>query len=59
MVMAENYDKIAVKPNYLTKNLENLEKYTFYKIVVCPYTENGNGVPSSLQSIRTMEDSKI
>ena len=56
--MVENYNKIAVKPNYLDKNLEDLEKYTFYKIVVCPYTENGNGVPSSPHSTRTMEDGK-
>ena len=57
--MAGNYNRIAVKPNYLTKNLQELQKYTFYKIVVCPYTENGNGVPSSPHSTRTMEDGKI
>ena len=55
---ANTYNKIAVLSSLLTKILENLGKFTPYKIVVCPYSKNGNGVPSSPLQIRTLEDGK-
>ena len=55
---AESYSKIAVQPSLRTKTLENLKKFTQYKIVVCPYSENGNGVPSLPLECTTLEDGK-
>jgi hypothetical protein len=55
---AESYNKIAVQPSLRTKTLENLKKFTQYKIVVCPYSENGNGVPSLPFENTTLEDGK-
>ena len=36
--------------------LENLEKYTWYKITVSPTTKNGTGIPSRFATKRTKED---
>lgn len=55
---AVTYNRIAVKPSILAKTLENLQKFTAYKIVVCPYSQNGNGVPSLPLEARTMEDGR-
>ncbi len=56
---AESYNKIAVQPHILAKTLENLQKFTQYKIVVCPYSKNGNGVPSLPLENTTLEDGMI
>ena len=58
-ITTDGYNKIAVLPSELTKILTNLQKFTPYKIVVCPYSKNGNGVPSSPLQTTTMEDGKI
>jgi hypothetical protein len=36
--------------------LENLEKYTWYKITLSPTTVNGTGIPSRIVKMRTKED---
>ena len=56
---AEIYSRIAVKQNLLTKTLENLKKFTLYRIVVCPYSKKGNGVPSQPLENKTLEDGKL
>ena len=53
---AVTYNIIAVKPSILTRTLENLKRFTAYRIVVCPYSQNGNGVPSLPLETRTLED---
>ena len=55
---AESYNKIAVQPSLQAKRLENLQKFTQYKIVVCPYSGNGNGIPSLPLENTTLEDGK-
>jgi hypothetical protein len=36
--------------------LENLEKFTRYKITVSPTTANGTGIPSRFATVMTLED---
>lgn len=55
---AESYNRIAINPSTRAKTLEDLKKFTVYKIVLCPYSANGNGVPSLPLETRTLEDGK-
>ncbi len=57
---ADSYQKIGVASgaSALEMILEELKKYTPYRMVVCPYSEKGNGIPSPPVSETTFEDGK-
>ena len=57
---ADSYQKIGVASgtSALEMILEELKKYTPYRMVVCPYSEKGNGIPSPPASDTTFEDGK-
>ena len=58
----EKYQKIGIEAGPSTnvaKIIEELKKYTPYRMVVCPYSENGNGIPSNPETVRTHEDCKL
>ena len=57
----EKYQKIGIEAGSSTniaETIEELKKYTLERMVVCPYSENGNGIPSQPVSVRTNEDCK-
>lgn len=49
----------SVSPAPLEATLEDLEKFTNYKIRVFAFTDKGNGVSSQPFSLRTQEDGKV
>lgn len=49
----------SVSPAPLEATLEDLEKFTNYKIRVFAFTDKGNGVSSQPVSLRTQEDGKV
>lgn len=53
---AKRYQKIGVAPSELLKTLDELKKFTEYRMGVCAYSENGNGVPSAPVTKATLED---
>ncbi|XP_028403037.1 uncharacterized protein LOC114525804 isoform X2 [Dendronephthya gigantea] len=53
---AKPYQKIGVAPTELSKTLEELKKFTEYRMVICPYSEKGNGIPSAPVTKTTLED---
>ena len=58
----EKYQKIGIEASTsanVAKTVEELKKYTPYRMVVCPYSENGNGIPSQPVTVRTNEDGKL
>ena len=55
----DRYQWVAVAPTQVEKTVENLEKFTVYRIVVSPYSANGNGVPSSPLQNTTLEDGTL
>ena len=56
----DNYKKFGIASGAanLEKILDELKKYTLYRLVVCPYSEKGNGIPSPPVTVRTLEDGK-
>ena len=56
----DRYQKIGVAPGAatLTEALQELRKFTPYRLVVCPYSEKGNGIPSEPVTVETLEDGK-
>ena len=56
----DRYQKIGVAPGVarLTEALQELRKFTPYRLVVCPYSEKGNGIPSEPVTVETLEDGK-
>ena len=57
---ADSYQKIGIAPagSNLLETLEELKKFTPYRMVVCPYSSNGNGIPSEPVTVTTLEDGK-
>jgi hypothetical protein len=58
----DSYRRIGVEAgasSMIAKTLEELKKYTPYRMVVCPYSANGNGIPSEPVPVTTLEDGKI
>ncbi|XP_028403035.1 uncharacterized protein LOC114525803 isoform X3 [Dendronephthya gigantea] len=53
---AKPYQKIGVDPSELSKTLVELKKFTEYRMVICPYSEKGNGIPSAPVTKTTLED---
>ncbi|XP_028417432.1 uncharacterized protein LOC114541817 [Dendronephthya gigantea] len=53
---AQAYRSIGVAPTELSKTLEELKKFTEYRMVICPYSEKGNGIPSAPVTKTTLED---
>lgn len=49
----------SIRPAPLEATLEDLEKFTNYKIRVFAFTDKGNGVSSQPVSLRTQEDGKV
>lgn len=49
----------SVSPAPLEATLEDLEKFTNYKIRVFAFIDKGNGVSSQPFSLRTQEDGKV
>jgi hypothetical protein len=57
----DSYQKIGIEAgasSMITKTLEKLKKFTPYRMVVCPYSANGNGIPSQPVPVTTLEDGK-
>ena len=52
----DRYQWVAVAPSQVGKTVEDLRKFTLYRIVVSPYSANGNGVPSSPLQTTSLED---
>jgi hypothetical protein len=57
---ADSYQKIGIAPagSSLLETLEELKKFTPYRMVVCPYSRKGNGIPSEPVTVTTLEDGK-
>ena len=55
----DSYKKIGVAPgSTLVQTLQDLQKFFPYTMVVCPYSSNGNGIPSQPVTVTTHEDGK-
>ena len=55
----DSYKKIGVAPgSTLVQTLQDLQKFSPYRMVVCPYSSNGNGIPSQPVTVTTHEDGR-